>query len=319
MKNKKYLIIGLIMSMSLITGCGISDFTNLKNSENENNDEITEVVTEITTEEVSEESTTTEAENYTTEIEKTESTTESVDYSQFDIISGKSYKVFGSQYALEWTDVISVNQDGSFSGTSITYGETEQTNTYEGRFNAPNEGEDLIYRINIAESSPSYWAEGTDVVLYDKGFPNMMLPEEVRDWISFSLYKQILDDTYIPCQLIYNTNDRSIYADVDYLNEHEPGNNDSSTNLTSPFYGIWCYGGKDENDAYSFAQELTSKGLDGKVFVTTDWSNLNSEKFYVVTAGTYTTEEEANNALSNVQNAGYGDAYVKYSGDYIGE
>ena len=322
------------MSTSLVSGCGMSGLNEQKNTENENSNEVVEETTKIENEKLTEESTIAEKVDYSDETDetekaakgrkdnteiKTESTTESVDYSQFDIISGKSYKVFGSKFALEWTDIITVNNDGSFSGTSTTYGETEKTNSYEGRFNAPNEGEDLIYRINIAEASPSYWAENTDIVLYDKGFPKMMLPEEVREWISISLYSQIFDDAYIPCQLLYNINDSSIYADADYLNEHESGSNNSSTKLMSPFYGIWCYGGKDENDANAFAQELTSKGLDGKVFVTTDWNNLNVERFYVVTAGTYSSEEEANNAISNVHNAGYGDAYVKYSGDYIGE
>ena len=64
---------------------------------------------------------------------------------------------------------------------------------------------------------------------------------------------------------------------------------------------------------------IQSKGLDGDIFVTTDWSNLNSEKWYVVTAGIYYSEEDAKDALPDVKNAGYSGAYVKYTGDYIGE
>ena len=56
--------------------------------------------------------------------------------------------------------------------------------------------------------------------------------------------------------------------------------------------------------------------MKGFVFTTTDWSNLNSEKWYVVTAGQYGTEKEANNKLDAVQKY-YPDAYVKYSGDHI--
>ena len=52
------------------------------------------------------------------------------------------------------------------------------------------------------------------------------------------------------------------------------------------------------------------------VITTTDWSNLNSEKWYVVTAGQYETENEANDKLNEVQ-AYYPDAYVKYSGNHI--
>ncbi len=38
-----------------------------------------------------------------------------------------------------------------------------------------------------------------------------------------------------------------------------------------------------------------------QVFVTKDWSNLNPEKFYVVTAGIYQSESEANAALASAQ------------------
>ena len=41
------------------------------------------------------------------------------------------------------------------------------------------------------------------------------------------------------------------------------------------------------------------------------------EKFYVVTAGVYLSESDANAALPSVQGF-YPDAYVKYSGDYQG-
>ena len=86
-----------------------------------------------------------------------------------------------------------------------------------------------------------------------------------------------------------------------------------------PFYGIWCYGVKSESEAENGVKALSANGLDGYIFVTTDWSNLNPEKWYVVTAGVYDSKEEAKNALSAVKSAGYPDAYVKYTGDYIGD
>lgn len=85
----------------------------------------------------------------------------------------------------------------------------------------------------------------------------------------------------------------------------------------SPFYGIWCYGTKEEGEANFYAESLKASGFDARVFVTTDWSNLNTEKFYVVTAGVYPTESDANASLASVQNV-YPDAYVKYSGDFQG-
>ncbi len=88
---------------------------------------------------------------------------------------------------------------------------------------------------------------------------------------------------------------------------------------TSGFYGIWCAASKDESDARQVADKLTSAGLHGKVFVTTDWSGLNKEKWYVTSAGVYQTEAEANANLSAVKSAGYPNAYVKHSGNYLGE
>ena len=85
----------------------------------------------------------------------------------------------------------------------------------------------------------------------------------------------------------------------------------------APFYGIWCYGSKESGDAYNYASSLNNAGFEAEVFLTTDWSNLNTESYYVVTAGTYGTEGEANTNLAAVQ--GFcSDAYVKYSGDYQG-
>lgn len=87
----------------------------------------------------------------------------------------------------------------------------------------------------------------------------------------------------------------------------------------APFYGVWCCGVKDENAANSVAEEIKSKGYDAYVLISSDWSNLNSDKWYVVTAGTYASEEEAKIALSAVKAAGYDGAYVKYSGEYRGQ
>ena len=90
------------------------------------------------------------------------------------------------------------------------------------------------------------------------------------------------------------------------------------TQQYSAFYGIWIGADKEESGANQKANEAISKGLDGYVFVSSDWANLNSEKWYVVSAGVYFNEADANNALSNVRSNGYKDAYVKYSGEYIG-
>lgn len=58
-------------------------------------------------------------------------------------------------------------------------------------------------------------------------------------------------------------------------------------------------------------------GFDAQVFVTTDWSNLNTEKWYVITAGIYGTKEAASAVLPDVQRV-CSDAYIKYSGNWQG-
>lgn len=83
------------------------------------------------------------------------------------------------------------------------------------------------------------------------------------------------------------------------------------------FYGIWCAASKSESSAEKEAQKMRDNGFDASVVVTTDWSNLNKEKWYVVTAGKYDSKSDANAALKSVKKI-YKDAYVKYSGEYIG-
>ena len=85
-----------------------------------------------------------------------------------------------------------------------------------------------------------------------------------------------------------------------------------------PFYGVWVVGTHDPDEAQRYADALQDAGFDGAVYVTTDWSNLNTEHWYVVSAGEFKKEEEAEKALSKVHSAGWQDAYVKYTGDWQG-
>lgn len=92
---------------------------------------------------------------------------------------------------------------------------------------------------------------------------------------------------------------------------------DHLSSVPAPFYGIWCSASKDRADVQAVADNLSQNGFSAQVLVTTDWDNLNPEFWYVVTAGSYTSEAAANADLSKVQ-ALYSDAYVKYSGNYKG-
>ena len=44
------------------------------------------------------------------------------------------------------------------------------------------------------------------------------------------------------------------------------------------FYGIWCGASKTEAEAQKQVNAVKESGFDARMFVTTDWSNLNSEK-----------------------------------------
>ena len=85
-----------------------------------------------------------------------------------------------------------------------------------------------------------------------------------------------------------------------------------------PFYGIWCGASKDRESAESIASSMRDEGLPAEIFITTDWSNLNTEKWYVISAGVYETKQEAENMLSRAKDYNSG-AYIKYSGEWIGE
>ena len=82
-----------------------------------------------------------------------------------------------------------------------------------------------------------------------------------------------------------------------------------------PFYGIWCDASKDYDEACRFCKKTAGWGFPAEVFVTTDWDNLNPEKWYAVTAGVYYNKAEAESVLPAVKQL-YPDAYVKYSGNH---
>lgn len=116
-----------------------------------------------------------------------------------------------------------------------------------------------------------------------------------------------------------------IIASIDILmvaNPYSETDDDRTSNDTpaenEPFYGIWCYASKDMQEAQKYADNLSDSGFNGMVFISSEWSNLNAERWYVVSAGIYATDADAEHALGEVKKAGFTNAYVKYSGDHIG-
>ena len=86
----------------------------------------------------------------------------------------------------------------------------------------------------------------------------------------------------------------------------------------SPFYGVWCFSSKDSSAAQNVADDLSKIGFNAGVYISTDWSNLNQEKWYCVSADSCVTESDAKSILKKAQDAGYSHAYIKYSGEYLG-
>lgn len=83
------------------------------------------------------------------------------------------------------------------------------------------------------------------------------------------------------------------------------------------FWGVWCKASEKYEDVKQKADELIEDGYYAQVVSTSDWTNLNQKDWYAVTAGMYATEAEARDALVQIQKI-YGDAYIKYSGEYVG-
>ena len=74
---------------------------------------------------------------------------------------------------------------------------------------------------------------------------------------------------------------------------------------------------KDEKDCGETLSALKEAGFNNcSVVYTPDFEELNPEPYYVVTAGLFTTEEEANEALDKAKASGFTDAYVKYAGSH---
>ncbi len=84
-----------------------------------------------------------------------------------------------------------------------------------------------------------------------------------------------------------------------------------------PFYGVWCAASKDTAPVSKAMDRLLLEGYKPIYVSTEDWSGLNANRYYAVSAGSYGSKAEAERALSSVQSI-YPDAYIKYSGTFMG-
>ena len=86
------------------------------------------------------------------------------------------------------------------------------------------------------------------------------------------------------------------------------------------FYGVFIKAFKNEIDCDKTLSDLEDAGfVNCPVVYTPDFEELNPEPYYVVTAGLFTTEQAANEALDKAKAGGFSDAYVKYAGSYTGD
>lgn len=98
--------------------------------------------------------------------------------------------------------------------------------------------------------------------------------------------------------------------------ERERSQHASSRNA-SAFWGVWIAACKESANAETIASEARNAGFSSAaVYTSTDWENLNPERWYVVSLGQYGSQSDAEAVLSKARKIGYGDAYVKHTGNH---
>lgn len=109
----------------------------------------------------------------------------------------------------------------------------------------------------------------------------------------------------------------SSYGSSNYSGSgHHPGDHADAHHGDTPFYGVWIGASKSESDAQDIANAATSKGFSAGCVLSSNWSNLNQDPWWCVTAGYCSSESEAKALCDKAKAAGYPDAYVKYSGNH---
>ncbi len=84
------------------------------------------------------------------------------------------------------------------------------------------------------------------------------------------------------------------------------------------FYGVWVAASKNREDAGAVVEKLSADWKEAGIVYSPDWEELGKKAMYCVTAQRCGSEEEAERVLEAVKEAGYRDAYVKYSGSRRG-
>lgn len=87
--------------------------------------------------------------------------------------------------------------------------------------------------------------------------------------------------------------------------------------LTPPaFYGIWTGKTTSLEAAQNETNALRAFGYDAKIYLTTEWTNLDPIPAYMISTGEYGSEEEAQASLESVKATGRNEAYIQYTGTH---
>ncbi|MEI3376542.1 MAG: zinc-ribbon domain-containing protein [Coriobacteriales bacterium] len=160
-----------------------------------------------------------------------------------------------------------------------------------------------------ANNKPMHWSKDVPVEL---GITKLlgMTPEQFTACISLNTGSQ-----YVPATPMHTGGDKVTPSST----SAEPVMTEGTWAVPSePFWGIWTDASKDRAEVEAIAQRIHNETGDKvTVVLTTDWSNLNSEPWYVISMGRWSSQEDADEALPRIQANGYPDAYVKYSGDKV--
>lgn len=87
----------------------------------------------------------------------------------------------------------------------------------------------------------------------------------------------------------------------------------SSAEGSEGFYGVWCGASKNEDELANIFEMLDKATFSPVIENTDEWAELGSESWYMVSAGKYNSEAEANADLPRVKEL-FPNAYVKYTG-----
>ncbi len=90
--------------------------------------------------------------------------------------------------------------------------------------------------------------------------------------------------------------------------------------LQTEYYGVFLSAFANPDDCADTEAKLQDAGYTYcPIVYTPDFTLLNPDPYYCVTAGLFTTEEKAQEVLDDIKKAGFNDAYVKNAGQYIGD